>query len=113
MTAFRHHPRLPWFALAAIVGMLSMVGEASARTVKGATRAPRWGGVVPRPWECCCGRAKARPLTPAIELWAMSPPEGAGLSAPAVPCECRWDEPTDPASKPESRTDEQRSDRAG
>jgi hypothetical protein len=113
MTAFRHHPRLPWFALAAIVGMLSMVGEASARTVKGATQAPKSCCVVPPPSECCCCPAKAKPLIPAIELSAMFPTDGARLSAPAVPCECRSDEPADPASKPESRTDEQRSDRAG
>jgi hypothetical protein len=112
MTAFRHHPRLPWFALTAIVGMLSMVGEASASTVKGATQAPKSCCVVPPPSDCCCCPAKAKPLIPAIELSAMFPTDEARLSAPAIPCECRTDEPADPYSKPESRTPEQGSERA-
>jgi hypothetical protein len=106
MTAFRHHPRLPWFALAAIVGMLSMVGEASARPVKGATEAPKSCCVVPPPSDCCCCPAKPKPLMPAVERSAMLPTGEARLSAPAIPCECRTDEPADPYSKPESRTPE-------
>jgi hypothetical protein len=113
MTAFRHHPRLPWFALAAIVGMLSMVGEASARTMKGTADAPKSCCVMPPPSDCCCCPAKAKPLVPAIEQPAASPTGEARLSVPAVPCECRSDEPADPASKPESRNLEQRPERTG
>jgi hypothetical protein len=113
MTTAHHHLRLPWFALAAIVGMLSMAGEVSARTMKGSSEAPKSCCITPPPWDCCCCPAKAKSVAPAIERLAMLPTGEARLSAPAVPCECRSDEPADPASKPESSTAYQLSQRAG
>ena len=50
MTRLRQQLRLPWIALAAIVGMLSAVGESSACEVKSAPEANR---------PCCANQASS------------------------------------------------------
>jgi hypothetical protein len=115
MVIFRHHLRLPWLVLAAIMGMLSMAVEVSAGSTKGATDAPRSKSccVVPPPSDCRCCPAKARSFVPAIERSAASTTVEARLFSAALPCECRSDLPTDPASRPESREAEPRPERIG
>jgi hypothetical protein len=112
MTGLRHHLRLPWFALAAIVGMLSMVGEASARSTSGAAGARKSCCVVSTPADCCCCPAKAEPLAPSVGPKAAIVAVEVRLSASDRPCECRSDEPAAPASRLESSPTRLLSERA-
>jgi hypothetical protein len=106
MTSLRPHPRFPWIALAAFVGLLSVVGEASACSDKPASKATRSCGSACPATACCC----ESPSPESTDLSTAPRPVGVNLSVPYAPCECRPGGPTDPASKPESTSSERRSD---
>jgi hypothetical protein len=106
MSLLRPHPRFPWIALAAFVGLLSAVGEASACSDKPASKATRSCGSACPANACCC----EAPSPESTGLSTEPTPLGVNLSVPYAPCECRPGVPTDPASKSESTSSERRSD---
>jgi hypothetical protein len=111
MTGFRFHFRLTWIALAAIVGMLSVVSNASASATSGASQNGARACCLKRVCTvCCCPSASASssPLT-AGRSEALLSTEGR-FTAPARPCECRSSEPASPASRHDSRSSEDRAD---
>ncbi len=112
MRTLRHHLRASGIALAAIVGMLSMVGEASARATSGASEARKACCVAPTPADCCCCPAKADPRPASAGPQDPSIASGVRLAASDRPCGCRADTPAAPASKPESSSRERRPERA-
>jgi hypothetical protein len=107
----RHHLRLSHIALAAIVGMLSMVGEASARMPGGLSDSAKSCCIVPMPSDCCCCPAKANSLAASAGRSTEIANGETRLAAPAGSCECRSNEPAAPASKPESRSPDRRTER--
>jgi hypothetical protein len=108
MIAIRHHFRLPLVALAAIVGMLSAVGEVSACT---ATRRAAGACCDGRDRSaCCCEAGKAGPQPRSADGARTHSPSGGGLRAPDASCQCRSGGPTDPAPKPRSPSSERRTD---
>jgi hypothetical protein len=106
MTRHLSDIRLPWIALAAIVGLLSAAGEASAAD-KACKCCVKQGCSMG-----CCGQ----PGTRSAAETAM-PPVAVALvrvdltSLPADPCACRSGEPAEPASEPETPASDQ--DQAG
>jgi hypothetical protein len=111
MTASRHHFRLSSIVLAAILGMFSAVGEASAS-------APKTDGQGPGRL-CCIGRTCAKcccpPASKASGLTASGPSTNVSLArsrltAPAPLCECRPGGPNSPASDDEPRSSQTRED---
>jgi len=95
------HRRLPWFALAAIVGMVSLVGEASACPVKAARPC-----CVTRK-ACCCKATNAEVSEAAPDTSQVRD----DLAAAPASCECRSNDSPEPARRPESRTSGRRADR--
>jgi hypothetical protein len=113
MALFRHHSRLAWVAVAAIMGMLSVAGDASASTADVAPRGDiRSCCAEGRCTVCCCKPAEAPPRPRPADRSAALPSKGGDIAAPARPCECRSSEPATPAPKPESRSSEGRGDQA-
>ena len=111
MTDLRYHLRHSLIALAAIVGMLSMVGEASARNPGGSSNTPKSCCVVTTPADCCCCPAKPDSLPFSAGRSTGVATGETRVATPDRSCECRSNEPAAPASKPESRSQEQRSER--
>jgi hypothetical protein len=112
MTDIRLNFRHPWFVLAAIMGMLLMVSEASASTKPAPRDASRSCCLKRVCTACCCEPASVPTRRETIERSVANRPNGAGLArSPALPCECRSNDPAAPAQKPESRSDDRRSDR--
>jgi hypothetical protein len=111
MTGLRYHFRLTWIALAAIVGMLSVVGDASASTTSGAPQNGARACCLKRVCTvCCCTPASASSgLSTTARSVALPSREGS-FSSPARPCECRSGEPASPASRHESRPSDDRAD---
>jgi len=107
MTAPHAHRLLPSLALAAIVGMLSVAGEASACSVQRASTA---ASACCAGTACCCEPTKVEPHPESADRTTSLPLGGDGLSLPASPCHCRPSEPTEPASKSESPSPERRTD---
>jgi hypothetical protein len=111
MTDLRHSFRLTWLAVAAFVGMLSVVGDASGSTVSSAPRNRVRHCCLKRDCTvCCCTPASASsgPFTTGRSAALLS--GRIAFSTPAGPCECRSSEPGAPASRQESRSS---LDRAG
>jgi hypothetical protein len=111
MNATLHHLRHSSIVLAAIVGMFSAVGEASAS----APQADAPGRA------CCVGRMCAGCCCPTVRK--VSVPATSGrlaivssalprLAPPAPLCECRPSSPDAPASRHEPRPPETREDQA-
>ena len=101
MTKLRHHLQHFGIALAAMAGMLSIVGEVSAcsdTASRAATRSCCTANVA----SCCCE-------SPGTKTTDVSPVEN-NLSVPFAPCECRPGVPSDPAQKPGLPAPERRSD---
>jgi len=112
MTDIRLNFRRPWFALAAIMGMLSVVSDASASMKPAPRNASRSCCLKRVCTACCCESASVPTRRETAERSVANRPNGAGLaSSPALPCECRSNDPAAPAQKPESRSDDHRSDR--
>jgi hypothetical protein len=111
MTALRHHLRLSWIALVAIVGILSTAGGATASVSKTDTQGPGRACCIGRVCaKCCCPPASGVSNLPPTERSATVSPVGARLSTPAPLCECRPGGPDVPASKSEPRSSENRDD---
>jgi hypothetical protein len=111
VTALRSYLRLSSIALAAIVGMLSVAGEAVACSAKDPGAGARSCCASPSRSACCCEAEKAEPGPPSIERTAVGLLSGSGhLLAPNSPCECRTGGPNEPAPKPQSPTSERRTD---
>jgi hypothetical protein len=111
MTCLPHYFRQSWIALAAVIGMLSVVGNASASTRNFAPQNGTLACCLKRICTvCCCPPASASsgPLTTGRSVALLSR-EGS-FSSPARPCECRSSEPGSPASRQESRSSEGRGD---
>lgn len=110
MPRFRRHVRFSLIAFAAIAGMLSFGGEASASTSTAAVsrakaQASRRSCCVKQRVcaACCCvpAGASARRGEPRA-LPAIAPSTGARLaSSTGVPCECRSNDPAAPARLPD------------
>lgn len=111
MTASHHHFRLSTVVLAAIVGMFSAVGEASASSPKtdgqGAGRACCLGRVCAK---CCCPPASKVSGLPSSGQSANVSLGSSRLSTPAPLCGCRPGSPNSPASDEEPRPSETRQD---
>ena len=105
MTQPRHHLRALAVAFVAIVGLLSMAGNADASSTGGAN--PR-GCCVKRTCAACCCEP-ANPVLPAARQATGS--FGSSVNATALPCECRSSDSPAPASRHESRSVEERSER--
>lgn len=101
--------RTLWVALAAIAGILSLAGDASACRVSDAAPAGRSCCVGRSPADCCCKGPVAAP-----ERTATAPaPIGASrpsLGIPSPGCECRPGEPTAPTDRPAQRVHDDRPD---
>jgi len=111
MTRSRHDFRLTWIALAAVVGLLSVVGDASASTGSGARRSGALACCLKRVCTvCCCIPASASLLPETTERSVAVSPRGGALATSARPCDCRSGEPAAPASRQESRSSEDRAD---
>jgi hypothetical protein len=108
MIGLPQHLRLGGIVLAAIVGMLSVIGESSACSTKAASKC------CPGPVRsaCCCESSKAESHPESTERETVRP-TSAGRFAPKAGCECRTGEPTEPASKPESPSSENRTGQDG
>jgi hypothetical protein len=105
MTRLRPDLRLSWVALAAVLGLVSAVGEASAA---GNGRSCCTKPVCPMG---CCGQPDAQSGTETAVPPAAVVPVRVRLTSPApAPCECRSDEPAEPAPKPEAPTSDWRPD---
>src|SRR5581483_9413275 len=102
MSGLRRHLRLSWVALAAIAGMLSVVGEASACSAKPEIKAGRPCCAASQTPSCCC----EAPATDSADLPPTAPRAGDGLARPPAPCQCRPGEPAEPAQKSESSPSE-------
>jgi hypothetical protein len=105
MIGLHHHFRLPCIALAAIVGVLSVVSEAAAAPSKETTRSccSRAGCGMP----CCEQPADRAAAQPSVALTTIQ----SGLaSLPEMPCQCRSEEPAAPAPKSEPSSSEHRPD---
>jgi hypothetical protein len=113
MNGLRYHFRLTWIALAAIVGILSVVGDASASAASAAARNVASSCCVKRVCTgCCCSPESGSTAPLATERSVAVRPSEGGLSTPSRPCECRSSEPGSPASRDESRFSEDRADQA-
>jgi len=109
MTDLRHHFRLAWIALVAIVGILSFVVMPRRPTTSGPPRNGARACCLKRVCTvCCCTPASASSAPSTTERSMALTPRGSGLSTPARPCECRSSEPGAPASRQESRSSEDR-----
>lgn len=115
MSTPRPHLRLPLVAFAAIVGFVSMVGEASARGGSGGVdRAKSCCVATDSPdHSCCCCASKSADSSGTVttERRLVAPVAEIELSSTAGnSCECRLNVPADAASNPVSRSMERRSD---
>ena len=112
MTDIRLNFRHPWFALAAVIGILLVVSDASASTKPALRDTSRSCCLKRICTACCCEPASVPTRRDTAEHSVANRPSGAGLaSSPAFPCECRSNDPAAPAQKPESHSDDHRSDR--
>jgi hypothetical protein len=109
MAVQRLQLRLPWVALVAIMGMLSVAGEATAGTVNGASRECC---IVRTCDKCCCDAPSTSSPPATTNRPSAHPSDRANLTTPTRPCECRSGEPAAPAPKPASRSSESRGDQA-
>ena len=111
MTGPGYPLRLPSLVLAAIVGMLSAAGEASACSALRAGK-PISGCCARRAQSACCCQAKTVKSRPESSRHTLG---GIGSSAEEAACVCRPGAPADPAPKPRSPSDERRTpqDRTG
>jgi hypothetical protein len=105
MTHLRPDVRLSWVALAAVMGLLSVAGEASAAGKACSCCAKRVCSM-----GCCRGPIGPSGPETAVPPAALAPVRGGLTSLPAVPCECRSDVPAEPASKPEIPTADPRAE---
>ncbi len=111
MTTIRRHLRLSWIALAAIAGMFSAAGAASASTTGADAQGPGRACCVGRVCaKCCCPPASAAADPARVERSATFAPVGSRLATPAPLCECRPAGPEAPGSKSEPRPAETRDD---
>ena len=111
MTRLCQRSRLPWIALAAIVGLLSMAGETTACELRSAPKAAR-SCCASRPASGACGACCGTPEGPATVAGSAIPASvEVGPVHPRQNCECRSGEPASPAPKPESRPGQTRPDR--
>ena len=111
MTIMRYHIRLPWVAIAALVGVLTMVGDASAMS----PTSPAAGRSCCKSRGCgmaCCERAtvtttETQTAPSGVEA-SRSSAVGARIAGlPVASCTCCSDDPAAPASRPETLTPEQ------
>jgi hypothetical protein len=110
VNGLRSNLRLPYFVLAAIVGMLSVAGEASACSTKRASTAPSACCVGGGQSACCCEAKKTElPLESSGRTLARSTNEASHFT-PAPSCECRSGNSNEPAPKPESPAPRHRTD---
>jgi hypothetical protein len=102
-----HHPRPLGIALAAVLGMLSVAGGASACEAKRATKALPSCCVGGPSGTCggCCGPAEAEaPAVPTAVGRSVEPAAiEIGHAVPSRSCECRSDEPAPLAPRLEPR----------
>jgi hypothetical protein len=110
MNIGRRYFRIPSVALAAIIGMLSVAGEASACSMKAAKKAASACCTGNSQSACCCDADKVESKFQSSELTLVRTLPEAGAIAPASSCECRPGNPTEPASKPESGTSRHQTD---
>ena len=114
MTGPRHHSRPLWFALLAIVGMVSVADVASACSERPAPAAKVCCTAHSVP-DCSCCPAAELPAAGSVarsgSLPSLAAPARAELARTAPSCECRSNAPAAPArdSKPRS-TSEDRTD---
>ena len=112
MTRKISHLRPSWIALVAIAGLLLVAGELMACESKGAPKFAQ-SCCASRPSSDCggCCDSTGTPSKSEMIGRADAPVVAeAGLAVPQRSCECRSGEPTAPASKPESRPIQSRSD---
>jgi hypothetical protein len=110
VNGLRSNLRLPYIVLAAIVGMFSVAGEASACSTKQASTAPSACCVGRVQSACCCEAKKTElPLESTGRFLARSTND-AGHFTPAPSCGCRSGSSNEPAPKPESPTSRHRTD---
>lgn len=113
MASLLRHARLGWIALAAIVGVLSSAGGASAGAMGGGSG---HGGdcCAARPMDdcgCCTAPAPSRAARggePAAVVEDRALTRSATLRHGTRPCVCRAEDPAAPASKGERPTSERR-----
>src|SRR6516164_1189467 len=112
MIDLRHHLQLSLVALAAALGTLSQVSDASASTSNSESRKRTDSCCLKRSCTvCCCPSTSATPLRESSERPAVAPAAGVSSAIPPVPpCVCRTNDPDSPAPKPVSRSVDQRSD---
>jgi hypothetical protein len=109
MTGLRRDLCVPLVALWAIIGMLSVTGEASACSMTAASAASRACCTASAGSACCCESTTVESQPEPVARTTVLPAAG-GLFAPKTPCECREGEPTEPASKPGQPSPERRTD---
>jgi hypothetical protein len=110
VNGIRSNLRLPYIVLAAIVGILSLAGEALACATKQASTALSACCVGRVQSACCCEVKKTElPLESTGRTLARSTTE-ASLFTPVRSCECRSGNSNEPAPKPESPTSRHRTD---
>ena len=111
MNGVRSNFRLPYLALVAVVGALSLAGDASACSTMRANKASSACCVGGGQSACCCESIKTElPLESSGRTLVRST-NGAGHFTPAPSCGCRSGNSNEPAPKPESPTSRQRTDR--
>ena len=109
MTDFRHRLRFSLVALAAVVGVLSVVSDVSASTVNTASRNGARACCLKRACAVCC----CEPASPSLagRPIYLESDEAGFTERTAPPCECRSGDPAAPAPKPGTRIDHHRVDR--
>jgi hypothetical protein len=112
MTDLRHHFRLPWIVLAAILGLFSIVGEASASTPTATPRNSARACCIGRVCSACCCVPADAVSSPAAVKKSVVIPARPTLTSPVPLCECRPGGPTSPASKTEPCSFEDHSSQA-
>ena len=114
MTGLDHHFRLPWIAIAAIVGMLSVAPEVSACSPTRASLAASACCTGRTGSACCCEPATSESQSGSSDRTTITPTADGRLASQPL-CECRPGKPTEPASKPVTPVSEHRTghDRTG
>jgi hypothetical protein len=113
MSNVRCHLRLAVVASVAIAGMVLTASSASASPTNPGSQTGSRACCLKRSCTvCCCGTSNTQSPGQSATSPALQSRKSLAIALPpSIPCECRSNTPATPAPKPESRSEEQRSDR--